>query len=244
MPQKRYEGFKNGTYRAITVMEPFISLGLKDRRAYHRGVILSRWRGDCPDLSAEQRKAYYDAENEAVDLINADFYKYAHHVTAHAKGALEPNEAHAFVRYKHVDHYDDLRRDALVDQPVRIPRDEPFAPAVLAGRAAAHRRPAHRLDPARDDHVIHPGQHALRREMRRLLARPALRWHRARTEVPPGADVQLVARAAASEGVTRGARAGASPGVAPRWRSRTLTTTLGAMASGGMYDHLAGGFAR
>jgi len=36
-----------------------------------------------------ERKAYYDAENEAVDRINADFYKYAHHVAAHAKGALQ-----------------------------------------------------------------------------------------------------------------------------------------------------------
>ena len=36
-----------------------------------------------------------------------DFYKYAHHVTASAKGALEPHELlRAFVRYKHVDYYD------------------------------------------------------------------------------------------------------------------------------------------
>ena len=49
---------------------------------------------------------YYDAENEAVDLINKDFYKYAHHVTASAKGAMQPNELlKAFVRYKHVDYY-------------------------------------------------------------------------------------------------------------------------------------------
>src|SRR6266566_3462677 len=30
LPQKRWEGLKNGTYRAVTVMEPFISLGLKE----------------------------------------------------------------------------------------------------------------------------------------------------------------------------------------------------------------------
>jgi NitT/TauT family transport system substrate-binding protein len=60
-----------------------------------------------PDLTPEQRKAFYDAENAAVDMINADFYKYAHHVTAHAKGALQPNELlRAFVHYKHVDYYD------------------------------------------------------------------------------------------------------------------------------------------
>ena len=61
----------------------------------------------APALTAEQRRAYYDAENKAVDLINADFYKYAHHVAASAKGALEPRELlRAFVRYKHVDYYD------------------------------------------------------------------------------------------------------------------------------------------
>jgi len=58
-------------------------------------------------VQIEERKAYYDAENKAVDLINGDFYRYAHHVTAHAKGALQPRElSRAFVRYKHVDYYD------------------------------------------------------------------------------------------------------------------------------------------
>ena len=100
-------GLKNGTYRAVTVMEPFISLGLKDgahiiaASFYRGGEVISR------DLSEEQRRDYYDAENMAVDLINADFYKYAHHVAAATKGALKPNELlKAFVRYKHVDYYD------------------------------------------------------------------------------------------------------------------------------------------
>ena len=107
LPQHRFAGLKNGTHRVVTVMEPFISLGLKDgahivaAMFYRGGEVIS------PDLTAEQRKAYYDAENTAVDMINADFYKYAHHVTAHAKGALQPNELlRAFVRYKHVDYYD------------------------------------------------------------------------------------------------------------------------------------------
>jgi len=107
LPQVRYAALKSGTARAIAVMEPFISLGLKEgahiiSAAFYRGgEVISA------DLTDEQRKAYYDAENEAVDMINADFYKYAHHVTAHAKGALEPNELlRAFVHYKHVDYYD------------------------------------------------------------------------------------------------------------------------------------------
>jgi NitT/TauT family transport system substrate-binding protein len=107
LPQMRYAALKAGTARAIAVMEPFISLGLKEgahmiaASFYRGGEVIS------PDLTPAQRKAYYDAENEAVDLINADFYKYAHHVTAHAKGALQPTELlRAFVRYKHVDYYD------------------------------------------------------------------------------------------------------------------------------------------
>jgi NitT/TauT family transport system substrate-binding protein len=107
LPQTRYASLKNGAARAIAVMEPFISLGLKDgahiiaASFYRGGEVIS------PDLTTEQRKTYYDAENEAVDLINADFYKYAHHVAAHAKGALKPTELlKAFVHYKHVDYYD------------------------------------------------------------------------------------------------------------------------------------------
>ncbi|HEY6705556.1 MAG TPA: hypothetical protein VI010_15785, partial [Xanthobacteraceae bacterium] len=92
LPQMRYAALKAGSARAIAVMEPFISLGLKEgahiiaASFYRGGEVIS------PDLTPAQRKAYYDAENEAVDLINADFYKYAHHVTAHAKGALQPTE--------------------------------------------------------------------------------------------------------------------------------------------------------
>ena len=108
LPQMRYAGLKSGEYRAVTVMEPFISLGLKDGAHI---VAASFYRGGevvGPELTPEQRKAYYEAENKAVDMINADFYKYAHHVTAHAKGALQPNElSRAFVRYKHVDYYDE-----------------------------------------------------------------------------------------------------------------------------------------
>ena len=107
LPQQRYADLKSGKFRAVTVMEPFISLALKEgahivaASFYRGGEVISR------DLTDEQRKAYYDAENCAVDLINADFYKYAHHVAAATKGALQPNELlKAFVRYKHVDYYD------------------------------------------------------------------------------------------------------------------------------------------
>jgi len=116
LPQRRYEGLKSGAHRVVTVMEPFISLALKDgahivAAAFYRGgEVISA------DLTEEQRKRYYDAENTAVDLINADFYKYAHHVAAHAGGALKPNELlTAFVRYKHVDYYDATLFDRTYD---------------------------------------------------------------------------------------------------------------------------------
>jgi NitT/TauT family transport system substrate-binding protein len=107
LPQARWAALEGGAVRAATLMEPFISLGLKKGAHiiaacfYRGGEVISS------DLTAELRKAYYDAENLAVDRINADFYKYAHHVTAHAGGALQPHELlRAFVRYKHVDYYD------------------------------------------------------------------------------------------------------------------------------------------
>ena len=98
---------KNGDYRAVTVMEPFISLGLKEgahiiARSFYRGEEVVG-----PELNQQERRAFYDAENKAVDLINADFYKYAHHIAGHVKGALKPSELlRAFVHYKNVDYYD------------------------------------------------------------------------------------------------------------------------------------------
>jgi NitT/TauT family transport system substrate-binding protein len=107
LPQMRWASLKAGQIRVATLMEPFISLGLKEGAHvvaacfYRGGEVIS------PSLTTEQRKAYYDAENRAVDLINSDFYRYAHHIAAHAGGALPPNELlRAFVRYKHVDYYD------------------------------------------------------------------------------------------------------------------------------------------
>ena len=107
LPQLRWKGLKDRQYRAATVMEPFISLALKEgahivaAEFYRGGEVIA------PHLTAGERDAYYAAENEAVDRINADFYRYAHHVTAHAKGALAPAELlRAFVRYKHVDIYE------------------------------------------------------------------------------------------------------------------------------------------
>jgi NitT/TauT family transport system substrate-binding protein len=106
LPQMRYAGLKSGEYRAATVMEPYISLGLKE--GAHM-IASSFYRGGevvGPNLTAEQRESYYEAENKAVDMINADFYKYSHYMTDRTNGGLEPSELlRAFVHYKHVDFY-------------------------------------------------------------------------------------------------------------------------------------------
>ena len=109
LPQTRWATLTKGAIRVATLMEPFVSLGLKEGAHviaacfYRGGEVIS------PSLTPDQRQAYYAAEDEAVDRINADFYKYAHHVAAHAGGALQPHELlRAFVRYKHVDYYDPI----------------------------------------------------------------------------------------------------------------------------------------
>ncbi len=106
-PRKRFEALFHRTHRAVTVMEPFISLGLKQgahiiaAEFYRGGEVVA------PHLTPEQRQAYYDAENQAVDLINAKFDRYAHYIVTPARGALKPEELlRVFFRYKHVDYYD------------------------------------------------------------------------------------------------------------------------------------------
>src|SRR5437016_13328333 len=58
LPQMRWQGLKDGTYRAVTVMEPFISLGLKEGAHI---IAASFYRGGeviAADLTPEQRKTY------------------------------------------------------------------------------------------------------------------------------------------------------------------------------------------
>src|SRR6202049_4541710 len=59
LPQMRWAALQNRTARAVTVMEPFISLGLKEgahiiaASFYRGGEVIS------PDLTAEPRQAFY-----------------------------------------------------------------------------------------------------------------------------------------------------------------------------------------
>ena len=110
IPENRYQALKSGKSRAVAVMEPFISLGLKEGAhlvdvTFYRGAEVI-----APGLATEQRNAYLNAINEASDRIMADFGKYKHYVTEQTKGALQPHEmSDRFVRYTHYMVYDPKR---------------------------------------------------------------------------------------------------------------------------------------
>ena len=110
VPERRYQALKEGTSRAAALMEPFISLGLKEGAhlvdvTFYRGAEVI-----APHLSAEQRAAYLGAINAAADRITADFDKYKHYVTEQTKGALAPQEMSGhFVRYTHYMGYEAKR---------------------------------------------------------------------------------------------------------------------------------------
>ena len=109
-PEARYAAVKSGALRAATLMEPFISLALKDGGhlvgvTFYRGseVISS-------DLGDDERAAYLRAIDAAVDVINADRAAFRHHVVAPTNGALEPGElSDFFIRYVHVEPYPEER---------------------------------------------------------------------------------------------------------------------------------------
>jgi len=110
VPERRYEALKQGASRAVAVMEPFISLGLKEGAhlvdvTFYRGAEVV-----APTLSAEQRAAYLDAINQAADRIMADFGRYKHYVTEQTRGRLAPHEMRdEYVRYTHYMVYDPKR---------------------------------------------------------------------------------------------------------------------------------------
>jgi NitT/TauT family transport system substrate-binding protein len=106
VPDRRYEALREKSARAVCVMEPFISLGLKEgahivEMIFYRGAEVI-----APALTAEQRGAYLDAIDLAADLITANFRKYKHYIAAQTKGALTPQElSDDFVRYTHYQPY-------------------------------------------------------------------------------------------------------------------------------------------
>lgn len=110
IPDRRYQALRERSIRAVTVMEPFISLALKEgahivASCFYRGAeVIS------PSLSPEQRTAYLESINAAADRITADFDRYKHYITEHARGALAPEElSNHFIRYTHFRAYEEKR---------------------------------------------------------------------------------------------------------------------------------------
>jgi NitT/TauT family transport system substrate-binding protein len=116
IPERRYQALKEGTSRAVAVMEPFISLGLKDGAhlvdvTFYRGAEVV-----APSLSSAQREAYLGAINVAADLLSANFGKYKHHVTEQTMGRLAPQElSDHYVHYTHYVEYEPKRFDQVYE---------------------------------------------------------------------------------------------------------------------------------
>jgi NitT/TauT family transport system substrate-binding protein len=110
VPERRYQALKERASRAVALMEPFISLGLKEGAHL---VDLTFYRGAeviAPHLTAEERQAYLSAINQAADRIMADFARYKHYVTEQTHGALAAHELSShFVRYTHYMVYEAKR---------------------------------------------------------------------------------------------------------------------------------------
>jgi NitT/TauT family transport system substrate-binding protein len=105
-PEVRLQAMKEGRVRAVTVMEPFISLALK--QGAHL-IALTFYRGAevvSPDLQPLDLDTYFKVLDQAVDLINADFKRYAHYIVAIAKDEIGADELDGrFVRYTHAQRY-------------------------------------------------------------------------------------------------------------------------------------------
>ena len=116
IPERRYEALKAGRSRAVAVMEPFISLGLKDGAhlvdvTFYRGAEVV-----AASLSSGQREAYLGAINVAADLLSANFGKYKHYVTEQTQGRLAPEElSDHYVHYTHYVEYEPKRFDQVYE---------------------------------------------------------------------------------------------------------------------------------
>lgn len=110
-PFLRYEQLKAGTLRAASLMEPYVSLALKEgahiiSANFYRGAeVIS------PNLTPEQRQAYLTAVNAAADLINADFGSFKHHlIVDQIRDRIAPHEiGDHFVHYAHAKPLDEKR---------------------------------------------------------------------------------------------------------------------------------------
>jgi NitT/TauT family transport system substrate-binding protein len=107
---RRLERLRDGDVRAVALMEPYISLALKQgahiiATYYYRGAEII-----APDLEDEARSRFVAALNEAVDLINADPRRYVGKLLEPIAGelSLEGLSSHYF-RYVHATPFPEQR---------------------------------------------------------------------------------------------------------------------------------------
>lgn len=102
-PFVRYETLKAGKLRVASLMEPYVSLALKEGAHI---IAVNFYRGAevvSPELPAVQREAYLAAVNQATELIQADLDRYKHHlITDPIRGRINPGDiGNQFLRYAH-----------------------------------------------------------------------------------------------------------------------------------------------
>jgi NitT/TauT family transport system substrate-binding protein len=109
-PMERYEKLRAGRLRAAAVMEPFISLGLKEGAHIVSAVFYRGAEVISPQVPEPVRNAYRSALNEAAGLIRADFAKYKHYLTEQVGDRLRPEELFDhFVNYAQSRDFDEDR---------------------------------------------------------------------------------------------------------------------------------------
>lgn len=129
-PDDRYQLLRSGRLRAVSLMEPHLSLALKEGAHL---VALTFYRGadvmaaELPDKVVD---GWYDVINAAVDDINRDFARWRPLIAAPVADRLEATElGRQFLRYSHAEIFDEA-----VTRPILpwmdswgLPHGSPFA---------------------------------------------------------------------------------------------------------------------
>lgn len=129
-PDERYHLLRSGRLRAVSLMEPHLSLALQEGAHL---VALTFYRGAdvmAAELQDELIDAWYDVINAAVDEINRDFARWRPLVAAPLGGRLAPEAlGRQFLRYSHAEIFDEAAARPLLPwmDSWGLPHASPFA---------------------------------------------------------------------------------------------------------------------
>lgn len=114
-PDDRYRRLRSGRLRAVSLMEPHLSLALQDGAHL---VALTFYRGAdvmATELPDDVVDVWYDVINAAVDDINRDFSRWRPLVVAPLAGRLAPEAlGRQFLRYSHAETFDETAAQPLL----------------------------------------------------------------------------------------------------------------------------------